>query len=230
MSPRLRGSAGVLERREGDDLRSRVLEQLEIFRVVEAEGVVEGHADAHRLRRACHRRMVMRHRVHRVSALHEPLDEVEVAVPDDRVAQLGDGLVDVRILQQWQQSGSQLRNAHRVEVGERTQHRHPCQRPDRVLDDPAPVVVGHVVEDHADHASRPVELLDPERRGSGGFAHRPCIDHQHDRCSDDACDFERAARELRHAPSRLVGHPVTVEHAHGSFHDHPIGADCSMCE
>ena len=43
---------GVLERREGDDLRAGGFEQLEVFRVVEGERVVEGHADAHRFARS----------------------------------------------------------------------------------------------------------------------------------------------------------------------------------
>ena len=96
--PEVARQRAVLERREGDDLRARVLEQLEILRVVEAERVVEGDADAHRLR-APRRSARARSGAHRWAPGHEPLDEVEVAVPRHRLAELIDRLVDVRVLQ-----------------------------------------------------------------------------------------------------------------------------------
>ena len=137
---------------ERDDLRARVLEQLEVLRVVEAEGVVERDADANRLE---HRRVsgaVGDRRMHHPGAAHQSLDEVEVAVAGDRLAELGDGFVHVRVLQQRQQPRAQLRDPYSGDARQGTQHRHARERPDRILDDPAPVVVGDVVEDDADHA------------------------------------------------------------------------------
>jgi len=224
MRPEVARQRGIVERREGHDLRARVLEQLEILRIVEAERVVIGDADAHRrnvLRRGC---AAQRRGVHHARPSHEPFDEVEVAMPGDRVTELGDGLVDVRVLQQREQPGAQLGDVHRLDVGQRAEHRHPGERPHRILDDAAPVIVGNVVEDHADDACRAVELLDAERGRGGCLAHRPGVDHQHDRRPDGAGNLERAPREFRRTPCRRVGaHPMAVEHTHRTFDDHPIG-------
>ena len=155
----------ILERREGDDLGARLLEQLEVFRVVEAEGVVECDADANRV--GGRRWLVAARRVGGTGArgLHEALDEVEVAVAGNRVAELLDGRVDMRVLEEREQSRAQFWNAHRLHVRDCAEHRHACERPDGILDDATPVVVGDVVEDDADNASGAVELFDAERGG-----------------------------------------------------------------
>ena len=218
----------VLERGERDDLRARILEHFEVFGVVEAERVVEGNADAHGLLGA-RRGVAARRRLHRVRSLHEPLDEVEITVPTHRVTERGDRLIHVRVLEQRQQAGAQVGDTHRRHVRERAEHRHSRKRPDGVLDDATSVVVGDVVENHADHGSRAVQLFDPECRRGGGLAHRPGVDHQDDRRRDDARDLERAPRKLGRARSGSLGHhAVAVEHPHRSLDDHAIRAERSV--
>ena len=133
-------------------------------------------------------------------ASHQALDEVEVAVARDGLAELRDRLVDVRVLEQRQQPGAQLRDPHRRDARQRAEHRHARERPDRVLDDAAPVVVGNVVEDDADHTAGTVQLLDAEHRCCRRLAHRPRVDDEHDRRRDEARDFERAPGKLGRAP------------------------------
>ena len=162
---------------------------------------------------------------------HEPLDETEIAVMRHRFTELFYRRIHVRVLEQRQQARAQLRNPHRLDMGECAEHRHPCQRPDGVLDDAAPVVVGHVVEDHADDAVRVVELLDAERGGGSRFAGGPSVDDQHDRGGDDLCDLEGAAGEAGvGVGGRVGGHAVAVEQAHRTFNDDPIGTEGPMGE
>ena len=126
--------------------------------------------------------------------------------------------------------GAQLGDVDRLDVGERAEHGHSGERPDGVLDDPTAVVVGHVVEDHADDASGAVQLLDPERGGGRGLTHRPGVDHQNHRRRDDACDLERAAGELGRAGRAIGRHAVAVEQAHRALDDHAVGSDRAVHE
>jgi len=76
---------------------------------------------------------------------------------------------------------AQLGDVDRLDVGQRAEHGHARERPHRVFDDPAPVVVGDVVENHADDASGAVQLLDPSTAAAAVFTHRPGVDHKHHR-------------------------------------------------
>ena len=192
--------------------------------------VVECHADAHWFvvagRRGC---TAARRGLDRMRSLHQAFDEVEIAVSGHRITELGDRFINVRVLKQRQQSRAQLGDAHRLDMGEGAEHGHPGQRPDGILDNTAAVVIGNVVEDHADHAAGTVQLLDAQRGGRGSLAHRPCVDHQHDRSGDDARDLQRAAWEFRRARCRRFrGHTMPVKDAHRTFDDHPIRTDRSV--
>ena len=147
-------------------------------------------------------------------------------MPLDQGGELSGGGVDLRVLGDGEQAGVQLRDAHRLHVGQGAQHREGCQLPDGVLHQPPVVLAGDVVENHPGKPELGVEVLDPQGDRRRRLTHHRDVEHQGDGRAGHPRQLRGASGEgMDSAGAGVLGvKAMAVEDAGRALDDRHVGS------
>ena len=199
-----------------------LLEQLEVFRVIEVEGLVVGDREANPIAAGgLPLEDLLGDERHQLGFVRDPQQQIEVDVTGDRLGQDPDGPLPLPIFRHRQQAQLTLRDIELWHVSQRAENRQLGRPPDCVFDVASMAVRAHVVEQDTRDLRRFAVGLESQRDGGRALRHVADIDHQHHRRLDNAGDVGGAAVRATAA---------TIEEAHHPFDQRQVSPEGTLGE